>query len=391
MARLPRCEVPSRSGTWPVISLQEMYDSILGHYANEVVQVSVVSHRGELLLRLPGTPSGYEPRLVPTDGSWSISGGDYEGVEVTFSEDALIVGGFLTLNRVEEVPETHPGSGLLAPAYESDPRYESLWAETEQGGGPIQLPVDMPVGGFVRWLGDRDEVIFHGSNRSDIDVFQPRRESTELHDPSGRGNLAAVYGTHDGLWAMFFAVVDRRRMKGSIRSGVERLTNRAGEVMDAYRFSVSSESEATWCNGTLYILPRDRFKRLEMFPGGPRSAEWACVGEVSPLARVLVSPADFPFLDDVGVHDDTKLIHLEGLRKEIREAIVGFEDFPGGLRMHVHLSPSKVEQWKRLVTEFYPQVTIRAESNLGVQDVEILGPPAVLQSYQPAKNRDTDL
>ena len=31
----------------------------------------------------------------------------------------------------------------------------------------------------------------------------------EMMDETGRGNIAGVYGTHNGLWSMFFAIIDR--------------------------------------------------------------------------------------------------------------------------------------------------------------------------------------
>ena len=67
----------------------------------------------------------------------------------------------------------------------------------------------------------------------EIDEFQPARKSMELYDETGRGNLQAVYGTHDGLWAMFFAIIDRPNLQGSIRNGVTYFKNQAGEVVVA--------------------------------------------------------------------------------------------------------------------------------------------------------------
>jgi hypothetical protein len=70
-------------------------------------------------------------------------------------------------------------------------------------------------------LTDRDAVLFHGSADGGLDILHPRRTSYEYDDQAGRGNRAAVYATHDGWWALWFAVIDRDLLRGTMRSGVE--------------------------------------------------------------------------------------------------------------------------------------------------------------------------
>ncbi|HEY5652035.1 MAG TPA: hypothetical protein VIW46_11340, partial [Acidimicrobiia bacterium] len=134
-----------------------------------------------------------------------------------------------------------------------------------------------------------DSVIFHGSNRTDIDEFVPQRASMELNDTGGRGNLGAIYGTHDGLWAMFFAIIDRGRLRGSIRNGSTRYeTPDRTQSVDRYHFSVHHEmlESAPYTTGALYLLPRAAFDRVPIYPGGPLSNEWACHEPIRPLARL---------------------------------------------------------------------------------------------------------
>ena len=54
-------------------------------------------------------------------------------------------------------------------------------------------------------------------------------------------------------------------------------------------FSIDAESlrKAPWTNGMIYILPRDSFEEWE---------EWTSKSPVRPLAKLAVSPVDFPFL-----------------------------------------------------------------------------------------------
>ena len=88
-----------------------------------------------------------------------------------------------------------------------------------------------------------------------------------------------MYGTHDGLWPLFFAIVDRQRISGSIRNGVAYFYNEDGDSVATYNFSINEKwlPEQPWRTGTLYILPRDTFHRLETVPAsiptsGPASS-----------------------------------------------------------------------------------------------------------------------
>jgi hypothetical protein len=145
------------------------------------------------------------------------------------------------------------------------------------------------------------------------------RKSYELRDETGRGNLQAVYGTHDGLWAMFFAIVDRANLRGSIRNGVMYFHNRQGDRIAVYNFSVNQEQLAgkPWREGSLYLLPRTTFERLKMTEKAYAN-EWASRDAVKPLARLIVQPEDFPFLDRIDGHDDGELLRLGVLSKQIR-------------------------------------------------------------------------
>jgi len=164
-------------------------------------------------------------------------------------------------------------------------------------------------------------VIFHGSNNPDIETFVPIRKSVELRDETGRGNLQAVYGTHDGLWSMFFAIVDRPNLRGSIRNGVMYFHNREGEPLAVYNFSINQDqlSEKPWREGTLYFLPRDTFVRLRLIEN-VYANEWASEQEVKPIAKLHLQPEDFPFLEQIGGHDDGELMRLGALSKAIRAA-----------------------------------------------------------------------
>ncbi|MFO7547934.1 MAG: hypothetical protein R6X29_03515 [Acidimicrobiia bacterium] len=364
-------------------------DAILGHYAGEGIGFTLVRSGGEILLVFPDAPERHEPRLVRDGDGWRISGGFLEGVPVGFTDGGMMAGRIVSLERTNRPPAREPGSGLLAPTWVEDARFTDLWMSHPANGSVLELPPGVPLHAFVQWLTARDAVIFHGSNRRDIDEFRPRRTSTELRDRWGRGNLAAVYGTHDGLWAMFFAVVDRSRLRGSIRNGVTRFSRPDGDHLDVYRFSVSSVSlpDRPWTEGALYLLPRTTFDRLPLYPDGPPSWEWASVAPVRPLARLPVLPEDFPFLDRIGGHDDGPLLELADLWDRVYAATVEAEPVGGGYRMVVDLEPTVLDRWSSLLTEFHPQAAVRIDLATQPPTVQLSGPPAFLQVHDPTAGR----
>jgi len=186
--------------------------------------------------------------------------------------------------------------------------------------------------------------IFHGSNNRMIEVFTPTRTSVELYDRRGIGNQQAVYGTHDGLWSMFFAVVDRARLRGSIRNGVMYFHNRAGERLAVYNFSINQEQlpEKPWTAGALYFLPRALFKR-QMLSEHAFANEWTCPREVRPLARLDVDPEDFPFLDQISGHDDGFLLRNNTLGDTIRAAALAASLEGGRFTVTVPASPEMAQ------------------------------------------------
>jgi hypothetical protein len=111
---------------------------------------------------------------------------------------------------------------------------------------------------------------------------------------------------------MFFAVVDRDRVK-SITNACVRLADETGTFHGPYYvFSVSQSAlpGQPWRTGTVYLLPRSTFINQSPMSFGPYQvhiAQLASFGPVQPLARITVTPEDFPFLMQIRGHDDERL------------------------------------------------------------------------------------
>jgi hypothetical protein len=177
------------------------------------------------------------------------------------------------------------------------------------GGCPaIQYTLPWPRWQFLCHIAGQHNIALHGSGDANIPLFEPR-QSNDLNE---FGNQKAVYAASDGLWAMFFAVVDRGRV-GSITNACVSLADEAGNIQGPYYvFSVSRTAlpNQPWRTGTVYLLPRSTFTIQPPMPFGPYQvhfAQLASLVPVQPLAKLTVTPQDFPFLAQIRGHDDHRL------------------------------------------------------------------------------------
>lgn len=186
---------------------------------------------------------------------------------------------------------------------------ELLVTTLSLGGCPtIQFTLPWPKWQFLCHLADHHDIALHGSGDPNIALFEPR-QSNDLNE---FGNQKAVYAASDGLWAMFFAIVDRERVM-SITNACVRLADEMGNLHGPYYvFSVSQTAlpNRPWRTGTVYLLPRGTFVNQPPFAFGSNEvhiAQLASFVPVQPLAKLTVNPADFPFLTQIRGHDDQRL------------------------------------------------------------------------------------
>ncbi|NOT03565.1 MAG: hypothetical protein HOP27_03085 [Anaerolineales bacterium] len=172
----------------------------------------------------------------------------------------------------------------------------------------IEFTLPYPKWQFLCYLVDHHSIAMHGSGDPNIALFEPR-QSNDLNE---FGNQKAIYAASDGLWAMFFAIVDRERV-GSITNGCIRLADESGTLHGPYYiFSISQSALPTqpWRTGTVYLLPRSTFITQSPMAFGSSQvhiAQLASFVPVQPLAKVTVTPDDFPFLAQIRGHDDSRL------------------------------------------------------------------------------------
>lgn len=173
----------------------------------------------------------------------------------------------------------------------------------------IEYTLPAPKWQFLCYLADQQGVILHGTGDPQIQVFEPR-PSNDLND---FGAQTAVYAAGDGLWAMFFAILDRSHYSMTTSNACIRLVDTSGQVSEArYVFSISRPAlrQQPWRTGMIYLLPADTFVNQPSLRYGPyevRVPQLASLVPVKPFAQMEVAPEDFPFLKDIRGIDDHRL------------------------------------------------------------------------------------
>jgi len=181
-----------------------------------------------------------------------------------------------------------------------------------QGGGAAaaEIPYTLaaPKWQFLSYVCASKNIVLHGSGNPAIGEFEPRKAD----DLAEFGNRRAVYATSDGIWAMYFAIVDRDKHVSSLINACFRVvTDVVTESVTSppyYYFSINGDAlpHHPWRVGTVYLLPCDSFElqpRLKYRDRQIEVAQWASAVAVKPLAKLRVGPEDFPFLDRIIAHD----------------------------------------------------------------------------------------
>ncbi len=198
------------------------------------------------------------------------------------------------------------------PGGEAIAAFESLFDHVVASGPNTLIDYNLP---WPRWqfishVVESRGLIAHGSQNGAITQFEPR-QSQDTHP---FGNRKAVYGASDGLWAMYYAVLDRASHPMLLLNSALRVELESGALSEpGYFFSISQPAldARAFRPGTLYLLPPDSFEVMPpLSVGGLRAhiPQWASLEAVTPLARIPVAPNDFPLLDQIRGHDDRTIL-----------------------------------------------------------------------------------
>ena len=190
--------------------------------------------------------------------------------------------------------------------------FDDLWRSTSRGDF-IDYQLPFPKWEFMSYICQTREVVLHGSQRKGIDTVEPR----QAHDVRAFSNQQAIYATTDGIWVIYFAILDRQKyaMLTLFNSCLQVRISADELSAPLYFFSITHSVlvQEPWCEGAVYFLARRSFEREAsrqvqgteiVFP------HWISTSTASPLRKLQVGPEDFPFLSRIHGHNDEKLVEL---------------------------------------------------------------------------------
>ena len=165
---------------------------------------------------------------------------------------------------------------------------------------PIIYNLPYPKSEFLNYLCDWRGFVAHGSPQPDLKMLEPIRKSS---DTTEFGNRQQIFCSPDAIWAMWFAILEKGKFNQT-RNGCVRVGNGKQRVK-YYHFELprKNKEDQPFTEGMIYIARAQDFpdKRpypiLDWFDG--EIEEWGSTRPVSPVAKIRVSPQDFPYLNQV--------------------------------------------------------------------------------------------
>jgi len=209
-----------------------------------------------------------------------------------------------------------PAFLLPRPPFDLSPEkqqaFEDLWQSTPRGD-LVAYRLPYPKWQYLTYLCETKELVLHGSQNQGIRRVEPR----QANDKKAFSNQRAIYAATDGIWVIYFAILDRHKYpEMALFNSCLRVRISADQLGDPlYFFSITHSVllQKPWCEGMIYILPRQSFEQeasqqaqgMEIvFP------HWISPLPADPVARLAVGPQDFPFLAQIHGHNDDKLVQL---------------------------------------------------------------------------------
>lgn len=151
----------------------------------------------------------------------------------------------------------------------------------------------LPKWRFLTFLCDHKELLAHGTDRTDLTKLIP--VAKQRGDLSEFGNATQIFASPDALWAMWFALLNRKMKYAGTANGCTRHVDKNGRVFKTYWFSVAYENiieDMPLADGMVYLVRPDTFL-------DKNGEEWGSKQMVTPIAKLAVSPEDWPFSDAI--------------------------------------------------------------------------------------------
>jgi hypothetical protein len=207
------------------------------------------------------------------------------------------------INRRNEGATTPPiRRKVRLPDEEQRLAFDRLFDSALHQGPNILIDYNLPYprSDFLNYLCDWRGFVMHGSPLHDLDELKPIRKSG---DDNEFGNRQQIFASPDAMWAMWFAILDKSKYNltrnGCVRVGI------GPQRIKYYHFELPKRNKENipFTEGMMYISRPEDFPDKRPFPllehFNAEIEEWGSVQPIIPLARIRVTPADFPYLEQV--------------------------------------------------------------------------------------------
>jgi len=190
--------------------------------------------------------------------------------------------------------------------------FEDLWQST-RSGDIVDYRLPYPKWQYLSYVCETKGLVLHGSQNQRISGVEPR----QANDKRAFSNQRAVYATTDGIWVIFFAILDRKKysemtlFNSCLRARIS--ADQLSEPMYFFSITHSVLLQKPWCEGMIYILPRRHFEQeaSQQVQGVEIVLpHWISSLPADPAAKLHVGPQDFPFLAQIHGHNNEKLVQL---------------------------------------------------------------------------------
>ena len=128
----------------------------------------------------------------------------------------------------------------------------------------IDYRMAAPKWQFLCYAADRGGFVLHGTGNPDIATFEPRQSN----DVDAFGNRCAVYAASDGLWPMYFAILDRDRYDMGLTNASIQRSGWKGRTTSSRSPVLRSTSSRGGTGSSICCLPT---------PSRSRSRSWTVI------------------------------------------------------------------------------------------------------------------
>jgi len=164
----------------------------------------------------------------------------------------------------------------------------------------IDYHLPYPKVDFLNYICDWRGYVAHGSPLQNLTTLQPVRLT---QDSSEFGSRRQIFCSPDGIWALWFAILDKSKIHVT-ENGCVRVGHGPGRIK-YYHFDLpaGNKGDPPFTDGMVYIANAEDFPEHRPYPlldwFDAEIEEWGSANPVTPLAKLPVKPEDFPYLDKV--------------------------------------------------------------------------------------------